>query len=198
LNVFGGHAARVSKEEMQSLWGRVLAGEIRQPGSFRLRTLNALSLIDAKEARLVHEHMNLVVDRTALYVGPGNRLVAFNDLLELESIGVIQGVGSTMNLDVPVSPEKPATLRLAGNHAIHVASKTKQNLELHDVCALTPFGRELLKLAQTDTPRAGLPQDLAKNIMKEGLTIQLADLVPTPEPDTFRVVFQRQLEPPRT
>jgi hypothetical protein len=196
LNVFAGHAARVSKEEMQSLWARVLAGEIRQPGTFRLRSLSALSLIDAKEARLVHDHMNLVVEGTALYVGAKIDFVAFHVLLELESIGVIQGVGSSMKLEFDVLPEKPATLRLSGNYAIRIESKTERAVTLNNICALTPFGSELVKLAQADTPREGLPEDVAKNLMEEGLIIHLAALVPTPQPNAFRVHLLRQLQPP--
>jgi hypothetical protein len=39
LNVFERFAEDASTERMQGLWGRVLAGEIRQPGRFSLRTL---------------------------------------------------------------------------------------------------------------------------------------------------------------
>jgi hypothetical protein len=42
----------VSSEEMQLLWGRVLAGEIKRPGSFSPRTLQFMSLLTQKEAEL--------------------------------------------------------------------------------------------------------------------------------------------------
>ena len=37
-------ASVVSSEELQTLWGRVLAGEIKSPGSFSLRTLEFLKI----------------------------------------------------------------------------------------------------------------------------------------------------------
>ena len=43
LNVFERYAEDASSERMQKLWGRVLAGEIRKPGRYSLRTLRFLS-----------------------------------------------------------------------------------------------------------------------------------------------------------
>jgi len=40
----------VSDEQMQELWAKILAGEVRQPGSFSLRTLHTLSNMSKKEA----------------------------------------------------------------------------------------------------------------------------------------------------
>ncbi|MDE0241446.1 MAG: DUF2806 domain-containing protein [bacterium] len=50
-NLFGKCRA-VSDKEMQSLWSKVLAGEVNMPGSFSKRTVNALSDLDRLEAEL--------------------------------------------------------------------------------------------------------------------------------------------------
>lgn len=42
----------VSQEEMQSLWARLLAGEVAAPGSFSLRTLQVLAMLSSAEAKL--------------------------------------------------------------------------------------------------------------------------------------------------
>ena len=42
----------VSNEEMQTLWGRILAGEVKQPNSFSLRTLEILKNITHSEAEI--------------------------------------------------------------------------------------------------------------------------------------------------
>lgn len=50
VSEFFDNVANVSNEKMQILWGKLLAGEIKQPGSFSLRTLSTLknmSQIDA-------------------------------------------------------------------------------------------------------------------------------------------------------
>lgn len=195
LNVFSERASQVSKEQMQLLWGRVLAGEIRQPGSFRLRTLQALSVVDAEEAKLVHEHMNLVIDGTALYVGPENDFVSFGVLLELESIGVLQGVGGSMNLTFSVTSEQPTLCKLAGNHGIRIHSNKADTVALQDVCALTPFGKELYKLAKWEAFKEGLPEAVAKSLKKEGRIIELLKLTPTSNPTKFHFAVLRRLEP---
>lgn len=41
----------VSDEKMRQLWGRLLAGEVAAPGSYSLRTLEAVALLSEREAR---------------------------------------------------------------------------------------------------------------------------------------------------
>ena len=43
LNVTERFAEDASTEQMQNIWGRVLAGEIRKPGIYSISTLNFLS-----------------------------------------------------------------------------------------------------------------------------------------------------------
>lgn len=44
--------ANVSTEQMQILWGKLLAGEVQRPGSFSLRTLNVLKNLTQNEASI--------------------------------------------------------------------------------------------------------------------------------------------------
>jgi len=48
----------VSNEDMQKLWGKVLAGEIKQPRSFSLRTLEKIKNLSQYEAELFQELSN--------------------------------------------------------------------------------------------------------------------------------------------
>lgn len=49
---FFGEVQDVSSEEMQVLWGRILAGEVRRPGTTSMRTLGILRDLDTATARL--------------------------------------------------------------------------------------------------------------------------------------------------
>ena len=49
---FFGEVQDVSSEDLQVLWGRVLAGEVRKPGLTSMRTLGILKDLDADTARL--------------------------------------------------------------------------------------------------------------------------------------------------
>jgi hypothetical protein len=46
------HAQDVSNDKMQSLWARLLAGEVAQPGSFSLRTLSVIKMLRPADAHL--------------------------------------------------------------------------------------------------------------------------------------------------
>lgn len=55
ISTFFDSVANVSNEDMQLLWGKVLAGEVEHPGSFSLRTLNVLKNLTQKEASIFCE-----------------------------------------------------------------------------------------------------------------------------------------------
>ena len=52
LNSFEKEARYKSTEEMQKLFGRILAGEIKQPGSYSIKAIKALSELDPTVAKL--------------------------------------------------------------------------------------------------------------------------------------------------
>ena len=55
-------AGRVSSEKLQDLWGRVLAGEVKSPGSFSLRTLAFLRTLSQEEALRIEAIAPFVID----------------------------------------------------------------------------------------------------------------------------------------
>lgn len=90
-------AEDISTEEMQALWGKMLAGEVKRPGSYSLRTLDVLKNISQKEAETF-----VRVARLAFYSGDKvfvpnpdqekylkeNFDISFLDLLLLREIGL--------------------------------------------------------------------------------------------------------------
>lgn len=49
---FFAHSQDVSSKQMQSLWGRILAGEVKNPGSYSLRTLDFIRNLSQSEAKV--------------------------------------------------------------------------------------------------------------------------------------------------
>jgi uncharacterized repeat protein (TIGR03899 family) len=95
----------VSNEEMQSLWAKLLAGEVALPGSYSLRTLHTVKLMRKKDADLFtkfcsyvwgdEEHKALVHLHTAATNGLlFSRGLSFEEKLHLQTIGLIQMEGS--------------------------------------------------------------------------------------------------------
>jgi len=52
VSSFFDFVANVSNEQMQKIWGKILAGEVIQPGSFSIRTLDILRKLTQREAQL--------------------------------------------------------------------------------------------------------------------------------------------------
>ena len=59
-------AQEISNEEMQQLWGRLLAGEIAAPGSFSLRALDCLRNMTSAEARIFSEVCDFAISDLSL------------------------------------------------------------------------------------------------------------------------------------
>ena len=53
-------AQNVSNKQMQLFWGRILAGEVKRPSTYSLRTLNLLRLISKEEAALFGKYSKFV------------------------------------------------------------------------------------------------------------------------------------------
>lgn len=55
------YAQDISSEQMQDLWGRILAGEIRRPGTYSLRTLDFVRNMTRPEAELLERVGKLAI-----------------------------------------------------------------------------------------------------------------------------------------
>ncbi|MCF8054571.1 MAG: DUF2806 domain-containing protein [Deltaproteobacteria bacterium] len=72
-------AQEVSSDEMQELWGRILAGEIKKTGSYSLRTLDFIRNITKSEAE-IFEHLA----KKALQIPGGTWIISVHDKKWLE------------------------------------------------------------------------------------------------------------------
>lgn len=88
----------IGNETMQSLWSRILAGEVASPGAFSVRTLNALRTLQQEDAELFANACNYAVlnGETPVLVTDGShryfkrRDLSNYDLLHLQALGLIQ------------------------------------------------------------------------------------------------------------
>jgi hypothetical protein len=88
-------ASQVSTEELQNLWGRVLAGEVKAPGRYSLRTLEFLRNLGKDEAeaidRLSQFRLGGAIFREAEEI-LAQEGVNFGFLLSMQQIGIVAGV----------------------------------------------------------------------------------------------------------
>ena len=170
-------ASQVSAEELQILWGRVLAGEIKSPGAFSLRTLEFLKNLSKEDARRIERLAPFVVDD---FVFSGNRSLLESEgitlgfLLGLQDLGIVevsqQGVRKVLTSGV----QDKFLLGLVAYKRVLVVTHEDPNKESHlNVYRLTSLGREVLKLG-TFTPHESYLRKVGTTIRDLGFRVVVA------------------------
>lgn len=139
---FFDYAKGISNEEMQKAWGRILAGEVKAPGSFSLRTLETIKNMSQEEAQLFNELSSFVVDsKREKFIFRNTKLLgkyglSFEKLLKLQDCGLI-------NLNGFI------TMNLSGNgNKLYYGDKLiliEKSISL-DIFTITQSGEEILKI----------------------------------------------------
>jgi hypothetical protein len=149
LNVFEQYAERASTERTQRLWGRVLAGEIRRPGHYSMRTLRFLSEFSQQDAVKFAEFAQSAFGDCApmeLVKAPEDRDI--RPLAHLEAAGLIHGatIAGGLELTLTLSDSGLGVLS-EGNLGIILRGEPKSKIT-DRVAGLTPLGQELLSLVE--------------------------------------------------
>ena len=76
LNVFQQEAENMSSEHMQMLFGKILAGEIRKPTSFSIRTVRLMAQLDNRPAQLFRKLCSLACTLRIGSVATDSRVIA--------------------------------------------------------------------------------------------------------------------------
>jgi hypothetical protein len=174
------YAGQVVTEDIQQLWGKLLAGEIKQPGKFSLRTLDFIKNISTKEARNIEEIAPLILtdfifrDEKILE----RRGISFGFLLRMQEIGILSGVES-----IGVQRILPS---FEVNRFIHVLTSDKRAIVIKHtdstrkcqlpIYALTELGQEVLTLCNTRV-NEGYIQDVARSISNLDFQVETADCI---------------------
>jgi hypothetical protein len=175
-------AEEIPTEELQYLWGRILAGEIRRPGSFSLRTLELLRNLSKKEAEtfvklapyVVNAGDNYFYLREPEYVFGKNGKLSFAEILTLKEAGLIN---SDNFLTVTFGEIKAGTAQWILNGPIglkFVATSDRRATNLQ-VGLLTAAGIQLLKLVKLE-PNFEYLKLLALQFHAEGITVYTANV----------------------
>lgn len=171
---FFNYAEDISNEEMQELWGRVLAGEIKQPKSYSLRTLDILRNLSKEEAQVFTKFASLSIQSNggAFILNFENEklleekyLLNFNDRLLLEELGFI--TANNLQFGIKKTENNPIQIVFViGSVCViqnKLENKPKQQL---NVLVFTKIGQELLSLLNT-TPELDYIQLLASKLNRQ-------------------------------
>ena len=171
-------ASKVSSEKLQTLWGRVLAGEVKSPGSFSLRVMEFLKTLSQEEARWIEKLAPFVIDGSFVFSGSQDLLesegISFVHLVELQDLGIITQASKGLRTSIPI-PKSGRGL-LSHNRVLVVTPKAeKANLGL-DAYRLTSLGSQVLRLGSF-TAHETYFRSVGKEIKRQGFKVVMARYV---------------------
>lgn len=175
-------ASSISADRLQGLWGQLLAGELKSPGSFSLRTLEVLKNISQSEAKDIERLAPFVIEN-GIYRGNMAYLsgqgITFEFLLNMQELGIISGIesiGLTVKWDSII---EDGFLRALISHKKLLLIKHADQSRTFSLpfCKLTIIGRQLLSLG-TFEPNIEYMRLIGNAIKVQGLDVLLADWVP--------------------
>lgn len=175
---FFGIAEEVSNEEMQALWGKILAGEIKQPKSYSLRTLELIKNLSKNEAEIFIKLANFSIkvgDAHFVFTGNDKILntnfnISYSDTALLTEIGLLQP-GSFVNYQLLQSTTETQHVLTSGNIIVIIKVKPNTPTIQMPVLVFSNAGNELLKLLNPNTPIEYLSH-IAKSIKNENVEVK--------------------------
>ncbi|KWH20084.1 DUF2806 domain-containing protein [Burkholderia multivorans] len=155
-------AARVSSDELQSLWGKILAGEVKAPGSCSLRTLDFVRNLSQDEAREIEQICPFVFKDGFIFkygaLADAAGAIRYEYLMFLEEIGLINiGGGPGLSLTMSSAVEG-SFLRALFTRDLAIVVKAKdaaKKLVLANY-RVTPLGMQVFGLNSVAVDQAYL------------------------------------------
>lgn len=181
-------AQDISNEEMQNLWGRILAGEIKQPKSFSLRTLELLKNLSKEEAEVFTKFSNLKVTsgQTNMIFNQDNGEflesefgVKYTDMLLLTELGLLS---SENNLEFSFLKTETDRINYLGYGSkgvfLHRPKDTPQ--QSIKVLLFTKTGVELSKLIEPEI-NINYLKKICSGFVRENVKIEYGDSINLPD-----------------
>ncbi len=177
-------AEDITTEQMQVLWGKILAGEVKRPGSFSLRTLDILKNISHKEAeRFVRVARIAVLSGGKAFVpNPDHEKsleedfgIRFLDLLLLREIGLL----APSDLEFSLSPatKDMQSVFTCGSTCMLVDRPAGTPKQPVNAVVFTEIGKELLQLVERVPADPKYVEKFAKSFQRPGVVVQSGIIV---------------------
>ena len=181
---FFDYAEDISNEEMQDLWGRILAGEIKQPNSYSLRTLDILRNLSKEEAQVFMKFANLEIQSSGVSfvlnfdkekLLEDKYQFKFADRLLLEELGLI--TANILGFKIGKTDSEPLrSVFIAGNSIIVQDKKDNRPEQQLQVLVFTKIGGQLLKLVD-NSPQLDYIQLLASKLNRKNGNIRYGSIL---------------------
>lgn len=173
-------AEDISTDQMQTLWGKILAGEVKKPGSYSLRTLDLLKNITHKEAELFVRvcKVSFLNNETIFVPNQDNGKyleehfgLQLRYFLLLQEIGLLVADG-TLRFSIKPTTQDRQEVFICGNTCVFVdrlAGMPKQLINAH---VFTQIGKELFQLIDKTPADPDYIKKFASYFRRKGVSIR--------------------------
>lgn len=177
-------AEDISNEEMQSLWGRILAGEIKQPKSYSLRTLELLKNLSKEEAEVFTKFAQLKINaggKNIVYNQDNGVFlesefgITFSDRLLLTELGLIASENNLEFSFIPTENNKQTNILNYGRKGIVLYRNEHVPKQGIEVLVFTKTGVELSALIE-QTFNLNYIEKICSSFKHENVKIEYGDL----------------------
>lgn len=139
----------ISDEKMQLLWGKILAGEVKQPNSFSLRSLDAMTKMSKGEAQLFEKLSSYIINFSGTYAILNDDdlnkkySIPYGQILALDECGIIDS-SAMMSINFKINQRENG--KIVYNSQLLIASAKDERIISVQIFKLTRIGIELLKI----------------------------------------------------
>lgn len=187
LNRWRDSAATTNSQQLQSLWGKVLAGELKSPGRYSLRTLEFIRNLTQREAADIEKlfafvfHNRIIkntISSEPSTTGYLNGKLDFNFLLQMQSLGIINGVESIgLTSTFPsVNNERFVQYFLYNQKVLCPTHEDHSKSIEFKVYLLTTLGMEIYSLSNVLIDSEYL-NNIIEVIKAQGFTVIIGDVI---------------------
>jgi hypothetical protein len=172
-------AEDITTDQMQLLWGKVLAGEVKRPGSYSLRALDLLKNITQQETEMFVKVGQISFMSNNKYFVPdsdsGKYLqehfgLSFTDFLLLREIDLL--VANNLEFSLQPTEQDTHAVFTCGNTCVIIKRPKGTPKQAITVIVFTEIGRQLLQLVERKPADPNYIRKFASFFRGEGISIQ--------------------------
>ena len=156
LSRFFNSVENISDSDMQLLWAKILAGEVKKPKTYSVRTLEALKNLSKDEALLYQKLTPYVFSSAAgKYVASKSKLlkkynIEYQDIILLIECGLLTST-DFMSLSIALNKEREKYAIHNDKRVVIFEYKNEHDIDVQiDVYGLTTAGRELFDVVKKE------------------------------------------------
>jgi len=194
ITSFFNNAENITSDSMQQLWGRILAGEVREPGTYSLRTIDFVRTLSQADAKAIQKVSPLIINYNNILCLPlddldwqrKNRSIHIGELLSLSGLGILHE--SDMHLKFFMSPDDKMHHLTLGEYVLEI-KRGSVNAEINlPAKIVTTIGSEVLSLLPPPNDIEYL-KVIGEVIRRKGAEVRLAQVSKTFESGRVEYIY---------